>query len=191
MDFAFDNEIKKYLRDSDIVKHDNNACYETIVALRKRGKKVRAVLMKNDFVAWIIKSPLWCSYESGHLTPTLLSAGLRYSKEYQASQRDNRSKQILESAGGGFSRVNKEPTQYQIYCSENIQKIKQLLHKKGTHFQKERNEYFCKNYPKIIELYLEQEKNYKQMKLILGLGDAVIRERMREALEHIDDFYNN
>lgn len=191
MDFAVEQEIKKYLRDSEVVKHDNNACFETIVALRRRGKNIRAVLMKNDFVAWIIKSPLWRSYESGHLTPTLLAAGLRYAKEYQVSKRDNRSKQIFEVMGTGFSVGHKEPKQYQIYCSGNVQKIKDLLHKEGTHFIKEKNEYYCKNYPKIVELYLEQEKTYKQMKLILGLGDAAIKERMVEALELIDDFYNN
>ena len=205
----FINEIKANLSDKTALKSDNYAKYETIRALRREGRTVRAKLMKNDFVAWVVESPLWGMYDKETISVELFHAGLRYISDYERSQQASISKPIFDVfCGSAFK--EKEYSKSHIEAIHRIKQIKKLLDEKSiiktSKYFKKHKSYKTQNQNKklklIAELSLEQGKSINNKKdeygnSILGIQGIIniktlyIQERVIECLELIESYYKN
>lgn len=184
-------EIIRPVDDKTAKKHAFNIKLQAIEHLRSEGKIVRAVLLKNNLIAFIIQSPLYAYFEKGKVGQDEFAAALKYSRDYFISVQDNMAKQSYDGTGiseRGFRSPNKEPSQNQIEAHRRIEEIKRELNR-CSQYPLPKNKIHNKRYVSIIEAFLERELNITEVMKIVRLSHAHLMQRIVEALEIIARVY--
>lgn len=189
--FEIQEEIERVVTDEFARKYSPNIRFDLIVGLRKMGKKVVAVMLKNNQIACIIQSPLFQYFEDKKIDDGLFAAGLQYSRDYFISAQDNMAKQSHDGTGinyKNFKKSNKEPTQHMIEAHCRLEFVKRELGR-CSYVPQER--YKNKRYVQIVELFLEQEKSMEKVMEMMKIrkDNAMLSQRIFEALKIMQRTY--
>lgn len=181
--FEIQEELKNFITDKKAEKLATHINFEAIRQLRSQGKSVKAALMKNNLVAFVIQSPLWQFYEKDEIDSKLFAAGQQYSRDYFLSIKDNMAKQTYD---GSFvissSPSNKEPSHKQIEAYRRLEEVKRELNRR-SHYLIPKQKTHNKRYVQILELFLEQEKGIVEIMEVFKMRHGGVKQRIIEALE--------
>jgi len=143
----------------------------------KKGKTVKAILLKNNLIAFIIQAPIWVFFEKEEIDSKLFYSGLKYSKDYFLSAVDNMAKQRYDGTGIGansFKAPNKEPSQASIDADKRINQIKDRLKI---------------NEKKIVEFFFEQEKDFATTMIKFNITRYHLKKVLIQILETMREYY--
>lgn len=194
--FEISQEIKCFLSEDKAKKIGSHVNLEAIKHLRKKGKKVRAVLMKNNLVTYIIQSPLWVYFEKGDITADLFAAGIKYSEDYLEGIRYSMAQPIYEGEfiGTGLS-TGKELPQSQIEAAWRIFVINKNLNKKEVGANKSERETLKEiddnQYQFLLELFLIEEIGIEDLRIKIGIRRNSVKKKIIEALRIVSEVYKN
>lgn len=174
-----------------LLQHKKETGIETkVVSLSYRNKKIKHFYCVNPLDKLLVKQII---------TKEQHSAGRQYQIDFELANKSNHAKMNYNLVLGDNTKlVIIEPREEELRARKNVELIKQILRDKEEEFKKVslilKKRYRPKNYLTILELLIEKEIALGLVSSGIGFHKrnlGVIKSRVSEILDIIENYYNN